>query len=104
MVVPSPSSPASFVPQQYAAPLVVTPHGRTVPALTAAKVRPPPTATGVKRPCPAPSPSWPWALSPQQYAAPVVVSPHVWRLPALTAAKVSAPATATGVMLQGVPL
>jgi hypothetical protein len=36
--VPLPSAPATFVPQQYAAPVVVTPQLRWVPALTVVKL------------------------------------------------------------------
>ena len=45
VVVPFPSSPAPLNPQQYAAPLVVTPQVCSYPALTAANVSPPDTAT-----------------------------------------------------------
>src|SRR6266566_5636619 len=40
LVLPSPSLPAKFSPQQYAAPAVVSPHVCSNPALTEAKVSP----------------------------------------------------------------
>src|SRR6266699_322639 len=46
VVVPSPSSPSPFHPQQYAAPAAVTPQLCSPPALTAAKEMPPATSTG----------------------------------------------------------
>src|SRR5207244_196363 len=88
-VLPVPSCPYGVAPQQYAAPLVVTPHAKPDPALIALKVSPPATATGVVLhawgcetlkqfwgPVVVPMPSSPAMLSPQQYAAPTVVTPH----------------------------
>jgi len=93
-----PSCPEKLAPQQYAALLVVTPHVRLDPALTAAKLIPPVTATGaVKLSIAVSAPSSPVLLRPQQYAEPVTVRLHVWRLPALTVTKLIAegPVTVT---------
>jgi hypothetical protein len=49
VVVPSPSWPMPFSPQQYALLVVVSPHVWELPALTRSKVSPPATALGVKR-------------------------------------------------------
>src|SRR5204863_421158 len=96
VVVPSPSSPSRFSPQQYAAPPVVTPQLWNDPALTAANLSPPATGTGVVRPAVVPSPSCPKKLSPQQYAAPPVVTPQVCQTPALSIVKRNPPATGAG--------
>src|SRR5712691_5103960 len=93
VVVPSPSAPPScplkarapLAPQQYAAPPVVTPQVCAFPTLTAAKLRPPATSTGLNRPRLVPSPCWPKTLRPQQYAAPAAVTPQVCSPPALRA-------------------
>src|SRR5712664_3388576 len=78
-------------------PSVVTPQLCADPALTAANVNPPRTATGLVRPIAVPSPSSPLTFWPQQYAAPPVVTAHVWKLPALSDPKVSPLATAAGI-------
>ncbi len=92
-------------PQQYAAPAVVTPHAEYSLALSAAKVSPPDTSSGVVLVLVVPLPSWPLPLKPQQYPVPAVVTPQAKYLPALTAAKLSPPVTATGVgLLVVVPL
>src|SRR5436309_804335 len=67
VVVPSPSRPKPFKPQQDAAPLAVTPQVYTNPAPTAANERPPATGVGTS-----PPPSLP-----QQYATLLVVTPQV---------------------------
>src|SRR5256885_8594833 len=77
VVVPLPSWPYRLSPQQYAAPVGVTPHVSWVPALRELKVRPPPTATGWGSLTVLPSPSSPHVLVPQQYAAPLLVSAQV---------------------------
>jgi hypothetical protein len=69
--------PKKLLPQQYAAPLVDTPHVWNVPASTVLKLSPPPTATGAARGVVVPSPSWPKPLCPQQYAAPLMVTPQL---------------------------
>src|SRR5213593_2633556 len=94
-------------PQQYAAPAVVTPHVklRELLLLTAAKVSPPDTATGVELLILVPLPSSPLPLWPQQYAAPAGVTPQVAATPALTEANVSPPDTVRAVVLDtSVPL
>ena len=47
VVVPLPSAPSPLAPQQYAAPVVVTPQANPFPALTDANVSPPDTGPGV---------------------------------------------------------
>src|SRR6266550_2273010 len=95
VIVPLPSAPAWFEPQQYARLVVVTPHVCPPALLTEANVRPPCPATGEWRSIVVPSPSLP-ELEPQQYAAPLVVTPHVCSEPALIEANISPPATRTG--------
>ena len=96
---PRPSSPLPLMPQQYAAPVVVTPQVETASRLTAAKLSPPATRTGVE-------------LS-ERYAAVAAHAPAIDRargghtasvrgIPALSVAKVSPPATGTGVVLLAV--
>src|SRR2546422_11691889 len=101
-VVPVPSSPRKFAPQQYAAPLVVTPQADASLALTVVKVSPPATVAGVALPVVVPVPSWPNVFTPQHCAVPLVVTPHAKACPALTVVKASPPATATGVALPAV--
>jgi hypothetical protein len=48
VVVPLPSWPYEFTPQQYATPLVVTPQVLAHPALIEAKTSPPETAIGFR--------------------------------------------------------
>src|SRR5205814_9520958 len=95
-VVPSPSCASWLSPQQYAAPLVVTPQVWNDPALTATNRNPPATGTGVARATLVPSPSCPKRLSPQQYAAPPGVTPHVCHTPVLIIVNLSPPATGAG--------
>ena len=84
-------------PQQYASPVVVTPHVWSKPALTDAQLFPPLTSTGVVLfPRVVPSPSRPLLLDPQQYASPAVVTPHVWLRSALTDAQLCPPLTLLG--------
>src|SRR5207248_3173489 len=75
VVVPSPTWSRLLKPQQYAAPLGVTPQVWASPALTPPNKRPPATAVGTSRVAVVPSPSKP--PTPQQYAAPLVLTPHV---------------------------
>jgi hypothetical protein len=77
LVEPSPSWPALFNPQQYAAPMVASPHVCSPEALSAVKVTPPATAPGTALELVEPSPSWPALFDPQQYATPFVASPQV---------------------------
>ena len=94
---PMPSCPSAFRPQQYAAPLVVTPHVVVPPALSDVNVRPPATGTGALDAVVLPVPSSPSAFTPQHHAAPFVAIPQLCDWPAaLTAANVMPPETATG--------
>src|SRR5437867_12734136 len=45
--VPHRVEPPALRPQQYAPPSAVTPHADSSPAVTAVKIRPPDTATGI---------------------------------------------------------
>jgi hypothetical protein len=65
-VVPSPSHPPSFEPQQYATPAVVTPQLKSRPALMLVKERPPATAVGTALRSDELMPSSPNELEPQQ--------------------------------------
>jgi len=65
-VVPSPSWPCPFAPQQYAAWLVVTPQVWLVPALSCAKDKRPGTGVETCRLANVPSPTCPSPLVPQQ--------------------------------------
>ena len=86
VVVPLPSWPLVFEPQQYPSPVVRTPHVWKKPALTLPNVRVPSTGKGVVLQASTASkpahvsvvaaPSWPSPLLPQQYAAPLDVRPH----------------------------
>lgn len=61
-----PRRPERLLPQQYPAPVVVTPHVKVSPALTATQFSPPATARGVVLLAViVPLPSSPSALSPQ---------------------------------------
>src|SRR5439155_1174404 len=79
---PRPSWPTEFPPQQYAAPLGVSPHVWSKLAASAVKVRPPVTATGVVLTTVSPMPRAPPGFQPQQYARPSRVSPQVCAHPA----------------------
>src|SRR5689334_21950126 len=86
---PSPSSTASFAPQQYAAPDTASPQVKKLMglAVTCAQEILCPTRTGVPvKPDGAAlaSPSSPRLSSPQQYISCAVVTPHVCRYPTAT--------------------
>jgi hypothetical protein len=100
LVEPSPSWPELFNPQQYAAPVLASPHVCSPEALSAENVTPPVTATGTELELVEPSPSWPALFDPQQYATPLVARPHVCSPEALRAENVIPPATATGTVLE----
>src|SRR5438128_1301547 len=68
VLVPSPSCPSPLDPQQYAAPLGVTPQVCRPPALTATNGRPPATGTGLDWLVVVPAPSWPSGLRTRQSA------------------------------------
>src|SRR6266850_2595534 len=93
VVVPSPSWPDRFRPQQYAAPLASIPHVWSVPVAISTKDNPPATCTGSARFCVVPSPSSPKRLKPQQYATPSVVRPHVLVIPATSCWNLRVPET-----------
>jgi hypothetical protein len=84
-VVPSPTWPAAFSPQQYPAPLVVTVHALTLPTYTDENVRGVRIEAGL-----APK------LRPQQYNPPEIEIPHVKPVPALMVENVRPPTTWTG--------
>ena len=67
------------------------------PALSAAKLKPPDTSTGVSRSVVVPSPTWPSMLGPQQWASPAMVSPQLNDPPGLSEVKLRPPETRTGV-------
>src|ERR1051325_10456039 len=93
-VVPSPSRPSLFEPQQDATPAVVRPQLYPAPALTRMKVSPPTTATGGHdAPPDRPPPSWPAKLPPKPSPARDVVPPQVCVAPPPTPVKSSPPAT-----------
>src|SRR5438477_233573 len=110
LVVPSPSCPEAFQPQQDATPPGVIAQECRYPGNTVSKPAPLATATGTllqgfvpwhsSGPT-APFPSWPKLFEPQQYQAPPVARPHVRNNPARSAANVSPPATASGALLHG---
>ncbi|HVT40827.1 MAG TPA: hypothetical protein VHE78_17440 [Gemmatimonadaceae bacterium] len=87
---PVPRVLSLFSPQQYAAPLVVSPHVCVLPTLTAANASPPATTTGGDLSFVAPFPSWPRSLFPQQYAAPLAANPQPCQPPALTVTEAAA--------------
>jgi hypothetical protein len=70
VVVPSPSFPLAFAPQQYASSFVVAPHVWLNPAFTELNVSPPNTRVGTRVgtvfSVVVPSPSWPREFPPQQ--------------------------------------
>ena len=80
VVVPSPSCPRSFSPQQYAAPAVD--KAQEISAALETKTRwnvtlvPAETGVGVRIGV-SPVCGWPATMYPQQYAAPVVETAHV---------------------------
>jgi hypothetical protein len=102
VVLPSPSCPWSFAPQQY------TPAGDVAqvcpsPALIRLSVTPTGAATGTSESAAPPLPSWPREPAPQQYASPALVSAQAWSAPALIQPNVAPDAsTATGVVASAV--
>jgi hypothetical protein len=103
VVVPLPSCPKLFNPQQYAVPVVVRAQVAWSPAEISANVTllGMVTATGTLLLVSMPLPSWPLLFHPQQYAVPVVVRAQVEILPA-SIAENETPlgiVTATGTLL-----
>src|SRR5467141_558242 len=80
-VVLSPIWPASFPPQQYPFPVVVTPQLWSPPPLTRANWIAPCTAVGTSLSTVVLSPNSPDALAPQQYTTPFVARPQLWKKP-----------------------
>src|SRR2546430_1498532 len=107
---PSPSTPLSGAPQQYASPLFDTAQVCFWPAEIEEKRSAVWTATGrvlpgfppqLSGPVSFPIPSSPALLSPQQYATPPFSRAHLERLPKLIAPKVWPPPT--GAQVQPLP-
>lgn len=69
-LVPSPTSPKKFSPQQATVALLRSAHVWAWPAATTTASRSPSTLTGVARSVSVPSPSWPNRLLPQQATVP----------------------------------
>ena len=101
VVVPSPSCPLAFEPQQSTPPPVTIAQVCSYPAVAAVtpEVRLSTSPTG----CASASvvrPSWPTVLEPQHRMPPALVRTQVWRVPAVSAVPVQVqPAIATGVYL-----
>src|SRR5204863_9890815 len=76
ILVPSPSSPLTFAPQQYAVPLAVSPQACKGLRVRLVNLMPPDTGVGTSRVVVVPSPSWPRRLSPQHRTSPADVRPH----------------------------
>jgi hypothetical protein len=85
VVVPSPSCPPRFCPQQYGRPVDVTAQVWFGPANTETNVTPSGVAAriAVSWGASLPSPSIPAPLAPQQYTEPPVEEAQVWTPPAL---------------------
>src|SRR3954454_6747846 len=96
LVVPSPSWPNAFHPQQYASPAVLRPQLCRPPAESFAKAIPVPTGAGVVWAVLVESPSCAQLLLPQQYAVPWTLRPQVCQYPPLRLVKRMSPATAAG--------
>src|SRR4051794_36403210 len=94
-IVPSPSWPLKFRPQQNGVPSSARPHVCDPPAASAENLNPPATGAGTNR-CVEPlSPNWPDVSAPQQYAvlslaiAQLCCPPAVtWRQPMLPGRRV----------------
>jgi hypothetical protein len=87
VVVPSPSCPASFLPQHITPPFVVSTQVWLPPAAIADTLNErPKTFTGVDLEVVVPSPSCPELLFPQHFTSLLEVSAHVWLPPAEIAA------------------
>src|SRR5688572_17611887 len=95
--LPSPTGPASFRPQQYALPALVSPHAWYAPAVIDTNRRVVATGAGDARLVLLPSPSSPEAFAPQQYATPLPASAQAKSDPAASCRNVSSPSTLTGV-------
>ena len=86
VVLPLPSCPLKFLPQQLTAPVFNNAHVWEPPAVIETAVAPSVnafTATGPELEVVVPLPSCPSSLLPQQLTAPVFNTAHVWELPAV---------------------
>ena len=101
VVVPLPSWPLPFEPQQPSPPDAESLQLWYAPAAIASTpLEAPVTATGTLLSVVVPSPSWPYSLKPQHWTPPSVVSAQVWYAPAAIAStSLEAPVTATGTLL-----
>jgi len=97
VVVPSPTCPYEFHPQQSAVPSVVTPQvWASPPAVMLVNTLPPLTATGIALSAVVPSPRIPEKFFPQQYATFDAVRAHACQYPAVMLANVLMPETGWG--------
>src|SRR5574338_481424 len=93
----APSCPASFAPQQYAAPSAAIAQVEWDPAATAVNVSPPAAGCGAALlSSVAAAPSWPERFSPQHRISPDDVMPHACSPPAASCANRKESRTATG--------
>ena len=97
MIVPSPSCPSSFRPQQRTVPSCRSAQLCQPPVETATAAVIPLTVTGVKELRMLPLPSWPKVFCPQQRTVPSRRSAQVCKPPAVTAVAVVIPVTRTGI-------
>src|SRR6266480_3185883 len=97
-VVPSPTSPKVFGPQQNTAPVLVSAHVPEPAATAFTKLVNDDTAMGVVRCVVVPSPSSPPLLSPQQKRLPSTVTAQPWFKPRARSAMPPSPATGPGML------
>ena len=84
LVVPIPSAPSAFAPQQYASPAAVRAQVWPPPMLIFTNRNPRETALGNIHELADPSPTFPVEFSPQQNAHELPLKPQLPPLPALT--------------------
>src|SRR5690606_5657594 len=97
LVVPTPSLPKRFVPQQNALPSAVSAQACSGATETDTNTSSLSTSCGTRaRPVVSPSPILPRARAPQQNTLPSVRTPHVLRSPASIQVKVCSPEAGTG--------
>jgi len=99
VVVPLPSWPLAFSPQQVTSPMARAAHEWLLPApMAITPLSSPTTCTGVALLMRVPSPSWPKLFAPQQRTPPPAVRTQVWLLPpAMAAIPLVRPAISVGV-------
>src|SRR5690348_8134351 len=85
LVVPSPSWPASFLPQHQTAPVMSSAHEKLSPAVTCFAPVTPVTCTGTLLSITVPTPSSPLRFAPQHHTVPSFLTAHVWSPPAAIA-------------------